>query len=139
MTKSDEMPMHPIQALMDGMSAGWKAQRAQTQMTLGKFIAALDELPPERTIQDVGEAMSYRGYYSDLAFEPDGQTRAVAEVLASARACMGQTFEGYKGGDFDMGASTPIWSSRYSMCGPRIMGLNIEADPITLILAEEDL
>lgn len=134
---SDNFPIHPLQALVDGMGARWREERSQTQMTLGKLIAALEALPPDRRIQGIGEPMSYRGYYSDLAFEPDFNPRPIADLLTMLhKECMGQTFEGYKGGDFDMGARTPLWSAEYSMTGLRIMGLNVEADPITLILAE---
>lgn len=134
-----KQPIHPLQAMVNGMNEAWQQERSRTQMTLGGFIATLEALPRERIIVGVGAAFSYRGYYSDLAFEADGRTRTVGEVLSAARACMGQVFEGYKGGDFVMGARTPLWSvEHYSMTGPRIMGLNTEADPITLTLAPED-
>jgi len=134
----DEMPIHPIQAMLDGMNAAWKKQRAQTQMTLGSLIKALEGIDPERKIVGLGRPISYRGYYSDLAFKPSDKVRAVADVLKAARDCMGEMFEGYKGGDFVMGVDTPIWSADYGDCGPRIMGLRTDTDPITLDLAEEE-
>lgn len=133
------LPIHPLQALVDGMNEAWRKERAATQMTLGQFLAALEALDPTRTIVGVGEPISYRGYYSDLAFEPDNEPRTVGDVLAMARDCMGCVFEGYKGGDFVMGETTPIWSAEYGMSScPRIMGLNTESDPITLVLAPEE-
>ena len=84
--------MDMMQALVDGMSAQWKEERAQTQMTLGKFISALAEMPQDALI-DVGcDLDSYRGYYSDLALEPlqqDAPKRTVADVLEMCRAAMG--------------------------------------------------
>jgi hypothetical protein len=58
-----------LQAMIDGMSAGWQKERAESQMTLGKLIDKLDSLPPETKLEGFGEPHSYRGYYSDLAFE----------------------------------------------------------------------
>jgi hypothetical protein len=125
--------------MVDGMSAAWKKQRALTQMTLGALIAALESVDPERKIVGLGSPMSYRGYYSDLAFKPSTEAVTVAEALKTARDCMGRVFEGYKGGDFCMGENTPIWSAEYGNSGcPRIMGLNLNADPITLTLKEEE-
>ena len=34
-----------IQSLFDDMSANWQRERAETQMTLGKLIAALEAMP----------------------------------------------------------------------------------------------
>lgn len=131
-------PIHPIQAMADGMSKAWQAERSKTQLTLGELIEVLSQLASDRMVVGLGEPISYRGYYSDLAFEPDATPRPVADVLAMARGCMGKTFEGYKGGDFDMGARTPLWSAHYGeSSGDRIMGLQTDRDPITLILSPE--
>lgn len=136
---SNELPLDPVQAMINGMSAAWQAQRSQTQMTLGGLIEALEKLPPEATVHGIGEPMSYRGYYRDLAFEPSRKARPAAAVLADCRAAMGEVFEGYKGGDYVMGRSTPVWSAYYSCCGPRIMGLSANADGSwSPVLAEEE-
>jgi hypothetical protein len=37
---------------------------------------------------------------------------------------MGQVFGGYKGGDFVMGALTPVWVADYGCCGMKIMALH---------------
>lgn len=34
-----------MQALIDGMGAQWQRERAETQMTLGKLVAALEAMP----------------------------------------------------------------------------------------------
>lgn len=131
-------PINPLQAMVDGMSAAWQKGRSKTQMTLGGLIKALEAIDPEQQIVGLGEPISYRGYYSDLSFEPDGGVTTVAQALKDAGACMGRVFEGYKGGDFQMGEMTPIWSAFYSSSGPRIMGLNLTANPISLIVAPEE-
>ncbi len=112
-----------MQAYVDGMSAQWQRERAETQMTLGKMIAALESMPIDAEIEGISEPHSYRGYYSDLAFETiEGKTK-VADALTMCRATMGQVFEGYKGGDFVMGALTPLWLASYGCCGNKIMAI----------------
>lgn len=113
-----------MQSLMDGMSAQWQKERAETQMTLGKMIAALEKLAEDDEIEGICEPHSYRGYYSDLAFEPIEGKMKVSDALAMCRGAMGQVFTGYKGGDFVMGALTPVWMASYGCCGKKIMTIN---------------
>lgn len=128
-----------FQDFVDGENARAQRQRAGQQMTLGGLIDALAQLPPDRAIAGLCEPHSYRGYYCDVAFEPSDEARSVADVLAEARGCMGEIFIGYKGGDYTMGRNTPVWISLYGMAsGMRLMGLDVEADPIRSVTAEED-
>ncbi len=129
-----------IQGLMEIKSREWQKERAATQMTLGCLIAELEKLPPERTIVGFGNPHSYRGYYSDLAFEPTEDEITVIHLLTICREdCMGQKFVGYKGGDFYMTAETPVWISDYGMSsGMRLRGLVAVVDaPVTWELAKE--
>lgn len=57
-------------------------------------------------------AHSYRGDYSQLAFEP-AENVTVGSMLAEARGALGQTFGGYKGGSFVMDKWTECWLSHY--------------------------
>lgn len=113
-----------IQALMDGISAQWQRERAETQMTLGKLIAALEAMPEGAEVANLKSAHSYRGYYSDLAFEQGEGMRPAADLLVECKAAMGQVFCGYKGGDFVMGALTPIWVASYGCGGQKLMALH---------------
>ncbi len=124
-----------MQALIDGMSAQWQRERAKTQMTLGKLIDALEAMPEGAEVANLSSAHSYRGYYSDLAFEQGEGTRQAADLLAECRTAMGQVFCGYKGGDFVMGALTPVWVASYGCCGPKLMALHAGGDVET---AEDD-
>lgn len=112
-----------LQALLDGMSAQWQRERSETQMTLGKLIAALEAMPAGATVVNLEAPHSYRGYYSDLAFEQGDGTRPAADLLADCRRAMGEVFQGYKGGDYVMGALTPVWVAHYGCCGPKIMAI----------------
>ena len=113
-----------MRAWVNAKTAEWAQQRAQTQMTLGKLIDRLSELDPQMMMSGLNEPHSYRGYYSDLAFEACDK-RPVADVLADARKCMGEIFTGYKGGEYTMGRNTPVWVSEWGHCSElRIMGIN---------------
>lgn len=136
---SNDTPIHPLQALVDGMGAAWQRQRAESQMTLGKLIEELSALDPDRQVTGLGSLRSYRGYYSDLSFDPDiKQAETVGELLVRCRAAMGEVFTGYKGGDFTMGKTTPLWVAEYGCTGERLMSLNIEANPIAPVTKPEE-
>jgi hypothetical protein len=78
-------------------------------MNLRTLIAALEAADPTKVVP-VGfhRPHSYRGYYENLAFEPKADV-TVAEMLACAKSALGQTFQGYKGGDYTMGEYTTVW------------------------------
>lgn len=107
-------------------------------MRLGGLIAALEALPPEMPVlidygsvgpyeegeqprgrRAPGRLHSYRGGYDHLALEAAEGYReeflgwhprdTVGSLLVEARAALGSRFEGYKGGEYLMGADTPIW------------------------------
>ncbi len=120
-------PIHPLQAMVNGMSAAWQRERAKTQLTLGALIDALEAMPEGTAVANLFDAHSYRGYYSDLAFEISDGTRPAADLLAECKAAMGAVFEGYKGGDFVMGALTPLWISEYGhSSGRKLMAVHAD-------------
>lgn len=123
--------MEHVQAWIDNMNARWQRERQQTQFTLGKLITTLEGLVPDRPVTGFGKLMSYRGYYCDLAFEPSAEVEAVATLLNRCQFAMGKVFEGYKGGDFQMGETTPLWIAQYGSSGERLMALDVDNDPIT--------
>jgi hypothetical protein len=114
-----------MQALIDGMSAQWQRERAETQLTLGALIAALEKMPSDAQVANLRDPDSYRGYYSDLYFERHDGTRPAAELLVECKGAMGQVFTGYKGGEFVMGALTPLWVASYGCCGRKIMAVHV--------------
>jgi hypothetical protein len=113
-----------MQALIDGMNAHSQRERAATQLTLGALIAALEAMPADAQVANLRDPDSYRGYYSDLYFERHDGTRPAAELLAECKAAMGQVFTGYKGGDYVMGALTPLCVASYGSCGPKLMAVH---------------
>lgn len=115
--------MNDLQAEMQRLSDQWRQERSETQMTLGKLISALKELPSETVIEGFGSPHSYRGYYSDLAFEKTKEPTTAGKALVMVQECMGEIFEGYKGGEYVMSRNTPVWIANYGSCGDKIMSL----------------
>ena len=109
--------------MIDGMTAQWQRDRAESQLTLGKLIEALEAMPTDVQVANLREPGSYRGYYSDLYFEIREGTRSAGELLADCRKCMGAVFQGYKGGDYGMGALTPLWVATYGRCGQKLIAV----------------
>ena len=62
---------------------------------------------------------SYRGYYEDVAFEPKADV-TVAEMLASAKSALGQTFYGWKGGEYECLGSERVWLAWQGCTGESI-------------------
>ena len=127
-----------MQAWIDSMSREWQKERAETQMTLGRLMDVLRGLKDERPVAGFGRPRSYRGYYSDLAFNPVEQVQSASELYTVCQGCMGKVFQGYKGGDYVMGELTPVWLAEWGDMGLRLMGLNTEGEIVTPILEAED-
>lgn len=107
-----------LQKALNLMSDASRMTRSDYHLTLGAAIAWLEEVAPGtpatlNVIGTPGKVDSYRGYYADLAFEPQLEPVTAGEVLADLKAALGATFQGYKGGDFLMGEDTPLWVSAY--------------------------
>ena len=127
-----------MQELINELSKGWRANRSLTQMTLGRFISELEKLPQDQEIENVCYPHSYRGYYEDLALQKEPGTRTVVSLVEQLRnECLGQTFEGYKGGNFHMDEHTPMWIAEYGCCGVKIM--DIQNGVTFSLITEEDI
>jgi hypothetical protein len=106
-------------------------------ITLGDLIDTLEQLNPELGVRfDSGELIagfeSWRGDYSELSLAPHSHREAlspidtVGDLLAEARKADGQTFRGYKGGDFVMGRHTRVWADPYGRAdGRTVEGVRI--------------
>lgn len=125
---------HPIQSLINSMSAQWQRERSETQMTLGELIDRLESMPEDATIEGIGEPHSYRGYYSDVALERTEGRIPAKVALIICQGAVGKIFMGYKGGEFTMCHDTPVWIANYGDCGEKLMAIR---DDGTLELAED--
>jgi len=85
--------------------------------TLGQLIQILESTPQDlRVPRGFSNPHSYRGYYDELAFEPAVNV-TVAEMLADAKSVHGQTFEGWKGGEYTYSDHTPVWLAMQGRTG----------------------
>lgn len=87
---------------------------------LEDLITALEGFPQDGILPDgFGHPMSYRGYYCELAFEPV-EDAMVGDMLHYAYSALGETFEGYKGGDYTMKSHSECYIASYGCTGDQI-------------------
>lgn len=92
-----------------------------SQLTLGELIAKLETVRDKRKpvlFDDRYHPVdvdSWRGAYAELALEyaETGEPLTVEALLVKLRSAVGNTFTGYKGGDYIMSAATPVWIANY--------------------------
>jgi hypothetical protein len=90
-------------------------------MTLGELIKFLDSCKDKSTILRRGfwHPHSYRGYYDELAFEPRNEV-SIDSMLTSACSAVGETYTGWKGGQFTMTHHTPVYLAYEGNTGKEI-------------------
>lgn len=99
------------------------------QLTLGGLIDLIRPLvkkgkeEPE-VIYDFGNFFptsidSWRGVYAELAlnYKEDGKRMHIGEFLEMLEDADGETFTGYKGGNYTMGLDTPLWVANPGQSG----------------------
>ena len=122
-----------FQKFVDTLGDLDRQTRSQYHLTLDDMIVQLQECEPNNlVVLDIGGTLgkerSYRGYYSDLAFENDlSRVKSAGDLLAQCQNALGQTYEGYKGGDYVMEADTPLWIAGYGIAsGTAVIGMSFE-------------
>lgn len=92
------------------------------QISLGELIKQIEQIGIERSNGDDRHVYydfcsaipttlnSFRGYYEELAlgYVHQGQMTA-KDLLSKLKTAIGKSFTGWKGGNFIMTESTPIW------------------------------
>ena len=119
-----------MQKLVDMMGDASRRTRSDYHLTLGEAIEFIAKAPRSYVVvfdynnESPGKEMSYRGYYSDLSFETNnGEPKTVDEFDHQLNGALDQEYTGYKGGEFRMGADTPLWQSPYGTIGRAIVGI----------------
>jgi hypothetical protein len=103
---------------------------------LKELIAELEKHDPQRKVPlGFASPHSYRGDYSDLAFEAEADT-TVAAMLAAARSALGRTYEGWKGGEYTMSEWTDCWLAEHGHGDGETIGPVLLA--MMLNISEED-
>lgn len=121
-------------------------------LTLRSLISQLDKLnePDEKVYFDFGrmyptEINSYRGYYEDLAigYTEDyrkNEPQSVAEFLNQLNACLGRSFQGYKGGTYVAGEDSAIWVANWGDTTDTIITeVKVAYSGIFLLTANEEV
>lgn len=94
------------------------------QTTLGELVEWASSFNPTVRLPCLLNPHSYRGYYSDLAFEADfTKTKSATELYNLLEGCLGTTFEGYKGGEYTMTKDTLVWIANYGCEGHRLVDM----------------
>ena len=125
-----------IQAMVDAINKAGEATRAGYHLTLGGIIEKLEPHKDSGLTVPLCGPDSYRGYYSDLAFDR-GET-PIAEFVGLCKSAVGTTFEGYKGGYFIMSEDTPLWVAGYGDWGPALMDVRVENGEVVIVTKEID-
>jgi hypothetical protein len=139
---------HAIQSFMDLVSAKSTADAiGQGCITLGHLTDLIAALPAETAVQLHGKSVtgiaSYRGYYERLALgwgdRSDEEVYPTAgDVSALLRSANGETYYGYKGGEFRMDRSTLVHAAHYGDCGDMVTGVELRDGVARLTTAKEE-
>lgn len=92
---------------------------------LKDLIEELEELDQEGIIPfGFDKPDSYRGYYSEVAFQPMECAR-VGDMLEHAKSALGKTFEGYKSGKYTMEEYTDCYIAEYGCSAGDKIGMTL--------------
>ena len=128
-----------------------KAKRADDmltspQLTLGELILKLEAIPDKKlpVIFDGKKYYptgidSWRGSYCELAinYSTTSCHMTVEGFLDILRDTIGKTLVGYKGGDFIMGKTTPVWVANYGESQGFKSDGKIHSQAVTNVLKEK--
>lgn len=113
------------------------------QMDLGELCDTIRNAPKGTIVMtDTGESVSnphsYRGYYEQASIEPDSTGTSYTEHFSDQLdAFIDNIAEGWKGGDFYMDSSTPVWVSYEGSCSGRaLVGIEMDGDVMVLMTEE---
>ena len=88
--------------------------------TLGDLIEWLEQQDQELIVKDgFSTPHSDRGSYEELAFRPEAESK-IKDMLRYAKEADGNTYTGWKGGEFEMNKHTSVYIGEYGTCGDAI-------------------
>lgn len=125
------MTDNEIQDYVNNLAEIGKQERSVSQMTLGKLISRIEKMTLDYFPVGLSSPDSYRGYYSDLAFEFTDKPMKREDVLKVCYSALNETFYGYKGGDYVMDSNTPVWIAEYGSCGVKIIFVKEDGSFVT--------
>jgi hypothetical protein len=111
-------------------------------ITIDQLVKLLEKRPKDQSVSFdfcgfiPDDVDSYRGYYNELAisYVPyQGKSITVDTFLNMMMDVVGETYTGYKGGNYTMEKETNVWVDNYGRCsGTAVLGIE-ESDYITVI------
>lgn len=116
------------------------------QLNLKDLLYHLGKCDPSKPVYyDFGRLFptdfdSYRGYYEQLALgvSNGAHQHTAGTLFKAAKQCMGKIFTGYKGGDYLMTATTPIWVDNVGDCtGTYLYGVYESSGTVFLLTAKD--
>lgn len=124
-------------------SARAEQMKTSNQWTLGRLIAALREVDSTDDCYvsfAFGDFVpttcdSWRGSYHEIAIGFEELVKwdsrpLLASFLSHLDSCVGKTFEGWKGGEYVMDESTPVWVANPGKSGRTgVIGIHEEKGP----------
>jgi len=96
-------------------------------MTIQELIESLSSLNGDVLFEKgLCNPHSYRGYYDQLGVEPC--ENSIENMISCLRDSIGETFHGWKGGDFTMHDSTNVYLAHEGCTGMLITGILVKSD-----------
>jgi hypothetical protein len=98
------------------------------QLSLGEIVLMLDAIDGKNarvclliddTIKTPVNLDSWRGSYNELAIDYDDSVKGMSfkKFHKMMNDAIGETFTGYKGGEYTMNRQTPVWAAHYGESG----------------------
>ena len=129
--------------------------KTSEQLTLGELILKLEALEStyknynkktvERPVKFAFEYLkptgvgSWRGSYNELAIKFDGDKGFThKEFITLLKETVGKQFTGYKGGEYTMGKTTPVWVANYGNSGETAV-VDVQQDEYTTYILTKQI
>ena len=134
-----------------GIQGRWQGQVAAArrkvfdssdQLSLGELILKLEAITDRNLLvcfdfcnASPTSLMSWRGIYAELClgFTMDPTQITIGQLLVKLKGAIGATYMGYKGGDYVMERTTPMWVANYGGSGSTAI-VNVLTDGYQAIL-----
>lgn len=109
-------------------------------LTLGELIERLEALGDATVYTLDTQIHSYRGYYDRPAIEPTRATYLASELAKSYKEQIGQIRHGWKGGEYPISDSQPVYYAVEGSTGPNIVALEPDREGVYLpVLVNTDI
>jgi hypothetical protein len=88
-------------------------------MTLRELLNRLRSEPNRRVRRGLKNPHSYRGHYEDIAFELGGEMY-IEDIIKLVAGSIGETYEGWKGGFFEMSSYSKVYVAEVGEVGDEL-------------------